>query len=115
MPHRPLDPRICNVAIDANAIDRDGTDRDALVVRLLALYEAGMIKLILPTGVRFEISTPNTPVHVQEAAPTIFTLGVGLNSEERRRKRLITAELQGNAKPGKHEADADHLFEAAKY
>ncbi len=23
--------------------------------------------------------------------------------------------MQGNAKPGKHEADADHLFEAAKY
>ncbi|SFR20253.1 hypothetical protein SAMN04515673_11941 [Poseidonocella sedimentorum] len=23
--------------------------------------------------------------------------------------------LRGNAKPGKHEADADHLFEAGKY
>jgi hypothetical protein len=52
---------------------------------------------------------------LQEAAlPKIFTIGVGLNSDEQRRKRIITAELQGNAKPGKHEADADHLFEAAK-
>ena len=57
MTHRPLDPRICDVAIDANAIDRDGTDRDALVNRLLALYQAGTISLILPKGVRVEIAT----------------------------------------------------------
>jgi hypothetical protein len=113
--HRPLDPRICNVAIDANAIDRDGNDRDALVDRLLALYQAGTIRLILPKGVRVEIANPNTPADVQEATPKIFTIGVGLNPEEQRRKRMIEAELQGNAKPGKHAADADHLFEAAKY
>ena len=115
MTHRPLDPRICNIAIDANAIDRDGTDRDALVDRLLALYEARAINLILPKGVRVEIANPNTPAHVQDAAPKIFTIDVGLNTAEQRRKRIIEAELQGNAKPGKHAADADHLFEAAKY
>jgi len=115
MAHRPLDPRICNISIDANALDRDGTDRDTLVDRLLALYEAGTINLILPKGVRVEIANPNTPAHVQDAAPKIFTIGVGLNSDEQRRKRIIEAELQGNAKLGKHAADADHLFEAAKY
>ena len=76
MTHRPLDPRICNVGIDANAIDRDGTDRDALVNSLLALYQAGTISLILPKGVRVEIANPNTPADVQEAAPKIFTIGV---------------------------------------
>jgi hypothetical protein len=64
MTHRPLDPRICNVSIDANALDRDGGSRDALVDRLLVLYEAGTINLILPKGVRLEISNPNTPAHV---------------------------------------------------
>jgi hypothetical protein len=115
MTRRPLDPRKCPVAIDANALDRGGSNRDALVDRLLALYNAGTINLILPKGVRLEISNPNTPAHVQEAAPKIFTIGVGLNADEKRRKRIIAAELQGNARPGKHEADADHLFEAAKY
>jgi hypothetical protein len=28
---------------------------------------------------------------------------------------MIEQELQGNARPGKHAADADHLFEAEKY
>lgn len=115
MTHRPLDPRICNVSIDANALDRDGSPRDALVERLLALYEAGTVNLIVPKGVRLEIANPNTPAHVQDAAPKIFTIAVGLNTDERRRKQIITAELQGNARSGKHEADADHLFEAAKY
>jgi len=116
MTRRPLDPRKCPVAIDANALDRDGSDHDALVDRLLGLASAGAINLIVPKGVRLEISNPNTPAHVQEAAlPKIFTIGVGLNSDEQRRKRIIESELQGNARPGKHAADADHLFEAAKY
>jgi hypothetical protein len=61
-------------------------------------------------------STREPPTHVQGAALSqIFSYSVGLNSDEQRRHRIITQELQGNAKPGKHEADADHLFEAAKY
>jgi len=40
---------------------------------------------------------------------------VALNSDEERRHRIIEQELTGNARPGKHSADADHLFEAAKY
>jgi hypothetical protein len=116
MTRRPLDPRICPVAIDANALDRDGGAHDNLVDRLLGLSSAGRIRLIVPKRVRQEIQNPRTPAHVQEAAlPQIFTIGVGLNSDEQRRHRIITQELQGNAKPGKHEADADHLFEAAKY
>ncbi len=87
-----------------------------LVDRLLALSAAGTINLIVPKRVRQEIVNPSTPAYVQEAAlPKIFTIGVSLNSDEHRRKRIIAQELQGNAKPGKHEADADHLFEAAKY
>jgi hypothetical protein len=116
MTRRPLDPRICPVAIDANALDRDGSERDALVDRLLALSSSGTVRLLVPKRVRAEIQNPNTPADVKQAAlPQIFTIGVELNSDEQRRKRVIAAELQGNAKPGKHEADTDHLFEAAKY
>ena len=111
-----LDPRICPVAIDANALDRDGSARDDLVDRLLGLSSAGTINLIVPKRVREEIQNPRTPAHVQDAAlPKLFTIPVGLNSDEQRRKRIIEQELQGNARPGKHMADADHLFEAAKY
>jgi hypothetical protein len=70
----------------------------------------------VPKRVREEIQNPQTPAHVQEAAlPKLFTIPVGLNSDEQQRKLIIEQELQGNAKPGKHMADADHLFEAAKY
>jgi hypothetical protein len=113
---RPLDPCKCPVAIDANALNRDGSAHDDLVDRLLGLSSAGTIRLLVPKRVREEILDPRTPAHVQEAALLqIFSYSVGLNSDEQRRHRIITQELQGNAKPGKHEADADHLFEAAKY
>ncbi len=116
MSRRPLDPRICNVAIDANALNRDGSDHDKLVDRLLALRDAGTIRLLLPKRVREEILDPRTPGCIQQAtAGEIFTIPVGMSSDEQRRKQIITAELQGNANPGKHEADADHLFEVAKY
>lgn len=113
---RPLDPRICPVAIDANAFDRDGRARDNLIDRLLGLSLAGAVNLIVPKRVREEIQNPRTPAHVREAAlPLIFTIPVFLNPDEQRRKRVIEQELQGNARPGKHLLDADHLFETAKY
>jgi hypothetical protein len=113
---RPFDPRRSNVAIDANALNRDGSAYDALVDRLLALYAAERVRLIVPKGVRGEILDPRTPAHIRVAAvPMLFSYSVGLNSEEQRKRRLIEQELQGNAAPGKHSADADHLFEAAKY
>jgi hypothetical protein len=104
------------VAIDANALNRDGSAHDALVTRLLELHAAGTIRLVVPKGVREEIQDLRTPAHIRTAAtPMIFSYSVKLNSEERRTRRLIEQELQGNATPGKHAADADHLFEAAKY
>jgi hypothetical protein len=45
----------------------------------------------------------------------IFTYAVGLNSEEYDRIRRLRDLMQGNAQPGKHRADADHIFEAGKY
>jgi hypothetical protein len=45
----------------------------------------------------------------------IFTLQTMLTAQEAEMRRKIEAALQGNAKPGKHAADAQHLSEAAKY
>jgi hypothetical protein len=113
---RPLDPRKANVAIDANALDRDGTDHDKRVDRLLELRRAGAIRLIVPRGVRIEAQHPHTPAHVSEPIlAQIFTLPTELTAQETDTRAGIAAALQGNAKPGKHAADAGHLSEAAKY
>jgi len=112
---RPLDPRICNVAIDAAALD-GGSATPAMMNRLLALADDGEIQLIVPRGVRQEIFHPRTPVAVRDAVlPRIFTLTTGLTDNEFCVRREIRLALQGNAKPGAHDADADHLAEAAKY
>jgi hypothetical protein len=87
---RPLDPSICSVAIDANALNRDGTAHDALVDRLLELRASSSINLILPKGVRHEILGLRTPQHIRSAAePMFFTIPVGLNLDEQRRRRLM--------------------------
>jgi hypothetical protein len=113
---RPLDPRLVNTVFDANAFDRDGGPDDADVDRLLALGCAGEITLMMPWSVRPEIEHPRTPAHVRQAAlPQIFSYRVELTDSERELYRRIRAILQGNATPGKHDADARHVAEAAKY
>ncbi len=116
MTRRPLDPRKSNLAIDANSLDRPDPMRAAAVDRLLRLHESEKVRLIVPKGVRIELQHPHTPADVKTAAlPQIFTIQVGLNTEEHRELREIERELQGNAKSGKHKPDAEHLFEAGKY
>jgi predicted nucleic acid-binding protein len=113
---RPLDPRKCPIGIDANALNRDGSERDALVERLLDLDRAGTINLIVPHGVRREVEDPLTPEEVSEPVLSkIFTIPTALTPKERDTRKAIEAGLQGNARPGKHAADAQHLAEAAKY
>jgi hypothetical protein len=116
MSHRPLDPRRCNVTIDNNASDRSGSARDVLIDRLLDLEKAGKVNLVVPQGVRRESQHPNTPAPVRATmAARIYTLPVERTSGERAELRRVQAILQGNAMPGKHAADSDHLFEAGKY
>lgn len=116
MSRRPLDPRKCPIGIDANALNRDGTAHDSLVDRVLELDRAGNINLIAPHGVRVEAQHPRTPDHVTEAITSkIYTIPTDLTSQERDTRRRIEVALQGNARSGKHAADAQHLAEAAKY
>lgn len=112
MVHRQLDPRIVNIHLDNNALQH--LDGDA-VARLLKLGE-GELNLIVPKGVRIEAMQPTTPAAARQSMGCqIFSLPVELNPDEKRELAAIKSVLQGNAKPGKHDADAEHLFEAGKY
>lgn len=112
---QPLDPKICNIGLDANVLDRDGTERDRLTDRFRALADDGTLTVVLPGGVRSEAQHPHTPAEVRDALlPQIFNLRPGLNSSQRSDRARVLAILQGNARPGKHAADASHLSEAAE-
>lgn len=112
----PIDPRLCNVTVDANALDRTGGLQDANVERFIELADTQRITLLVPGSVRAEIQHSRTPADVQDAAlPRIFSLPVGLNSSEHALLRRIQDTLRGNAAPGRHDADARHLFEAQKH
>jgi hypothetical protein len=111
-----LDPRICNIHLDANAVDRDGGPRDSLVDRMLGLRQAGKINFVVPGSVRGEVQHPNTPHGVRSTMlPEIFSLPVGRTTGEHDTLRKVRALLQGNATPGRHDADGLHLCEATKY
>ena len=48
--HHPLDPRICNIALDANALDQSGTPRDDLVEAFRQLSSDGTLNVVMAGG-----------------------------------------------------------------
>lgn len=111
-----LDPRIGNVHLDANALDRDGSARDKFVDRLLELQEAEEISIAIPGSVRTETAHPNTPARVNSVmSQQIFSLSVNRTLGEQAQLNQLRLVLRGNALSGKHDADGEHLFEASKY
>ena len=97
-------------------LDRNGTARDALVDRLLALKEAGDIRFLEPGTVYRQTQHPKTPADVREVmGAQIYTLPTGLNSDEQDRRRRVLAVMRGNSVTGRHDADAAILFEAGKH
>jgi hypothetical protein len=110
-----LNPRKTNVALDANALDRNSSERDALVDRFNAVVASGTVTVVVPGGVRSEVQHPHTPSDVKDAVlPQIFNLRPGLNATQQEERRRVAVILQGNAKPGTHAADASHISEAAE-
>lgn len=110
-----IDPRTGTIALDANALDQDGTERDALVRRFVDLAEAGRIAVALPGGVRTEVQNPRTPGPVQNALlPRPIGLPTRLSQGQQITRIRVRAILRGDARPGKHEADAAHLCAAAE-
>ena len=115
MPRR-IDPRYCNTLIDAHVLDRGGSLDDADVDEILNLAEEGRITLLLPHSVKSEIEHPNTPPDVKRrAARLVYTRPVQLTPPEIDQHQQVRSILQGNAKPGKHDSDAYHVVESAKY
>jgi hypothetical protein len=116
MARRPLDPRKCNITIDNNALDRNGTASDLLIERLLELQRSRKLNIVVLQGVRREALHPRTPTAFrEEIGSKPFTIPTEITGQELRERRQIELVLQGNAKPGKHISDARHLFEAGKY
>jgi hypothetical protein len=112
---QPLDPKICNIGLDANALDQDGTQRDQLTDRFRVLASDGTLRVVLAGGVRTEAQHPRTPADVKDALlPQIFNLRPGLVSSQRIDRARVLAIMQGSAHAGKHAADASHISEAAE-
>ncbi|WP_237478006.1 hypothetical protein [Lichenibacterium dinghuense] len=104
------------VALDANTLDPDGSPRDALVERLFALAAAGRLRLFVPAGVLAEMRDPGAPRAVRAAAlalpaPPRPAAPTARQHIDRIRVRAI---MRGDGRPGKHDADASHLSEAAE-
>lgn len=103
------------VGLDANVLDKSGRARDALVDRLTALVDAGRVNVVVTGSVRQEVQHPRTPRAIREAAlPLSSGVRKGLSAAQHISRIRVRAILRGNARPGKHEADAEHLSEAAE-
>ena len=113
MARRKLDPRRASALLDSNAFEHSDQNQ---VNRLLSLMAEGRITLIVPHGVRSETTHPNTPIQIKKMmSEQLFTEEVERCSTEEQQIARIDAVLQGNARTGRHSADAKHVFEAAKY
>ena len=113
--HRPLDPRIVNISLDSNALDRVNAERSEEVDTFIALHEKREIA-VTPHSILNEVRHPHTPAEVRaQVGGGIFTIPISKTQQEERLLREVKAALQGNAKAGAHDADATHLAEACKY
>lgn len=114
---RRIDSRNFNSFPDANLWDEsDDPLENVAVSEIVDLASVGEIHLIPPHSVITEIDHPNTPAVIKRlAVDTIRTLRTSLTPNERDLLTKLRQLIQGAANPGKHDADAMHLFEAYKY
>ncbi len=125
MPPRPRTPL---VALDANALDRDGSPRDALVDALLAAAAAGRLRLFVPEGVLAEMRGParprpcgprrwpcrRWPCRLPRRRSRGCLAGARATARQHIDRIRVRAIMRGDGRPGKHDADASHLSEAAE-
>ena len=111
-----MNPKLCNNFIDANVLDYSGSPEDKAVDMILQFADEGVFTLLLPYSVKAEIEHPNTPKEVKrKASQLLYSLPVQLTPTEMETHQKIRVLIQGNAKPGKHDNDAFHIVESAKY
>jgi predicted nucleic acid-binding protein len=112
----PPDPRRTLTFLDSCAFDPKYDPEDAASNHMLSLYRDEKIVLVISHSVESELEHPNTPrAIVQLANDMNRTHPVDLTLQEQQRLQGIKSELSRHARPGKHEADACHIFDAGKW
>ena len=111
-----VDPFVPKGACDANALDRDGTSRDLLVAAFMILARNGCLSLFAPSGVVAETLHPHAPADVKAAVRAAATAPAPrhLTAAQHIDRIRVRAIMRGDGRPGKHDADASHLSEAAE-
>ncbi len=111
MAHQQRPPRYTHSFIDSCAFDPGGIEEDASR-RILEKWP----NIIVAHSVQKELDHPNTPDDVKRLGQTlVYTIETELTPELLSKRDEIRILIQGNAKPGKHKGDADHLFELYKH
>ncbi len=109
------DPRYGNIHLDANALEPpDPADKD-LVPEFLKLRENDVISVVNPHGVQRELDDPRTPSSTRTHTEGIYTLQTNQIPQEESVLSRLQDLMRGGAAPGRHAADAEHVFEASKY
>ena len=113
---RKIDPRYSNTFVDVPVLHRKGNAEDAVFDEVLEIAFEWRVMLHLTYSVKDEIAHPNTPDYVKKRAQRfIYSVPVQLTQEENELHQKVRKIVQGNAKAGKHDADAFHLVESQKY
>jgi len=111
MAHKQRPPRYTHSFIDSCAFDPGGIE-EAASRRILEKWP----NIIVAHSVQKELDHPNTPDDVKcMGQELLYTIETELTPELLSKRDEIRSLIQGNAKPGKHEGDADHLFELYKH
>lgn len=111
MAHQQRPPRYTHTFIDSCAFDPGGME-EAASRRVLKKWP----NVIVAHSVQKELYHPNTPEDVKRMGnELVYTIESELTPELMRKRDEIRTLIQGNAKPGKHKGDADHLFELYKF
>lgn len=110
-----IDPRYGNVLLDANALEPVDSRRTPAIEEFRHHVERLDLSLVVPSGVRAEISHPRTPTWVRDAMPEVFVIPTATTDDERRLRDDLRQVIRGQAAEGRHDRDADHIFDAQKY
>lgn len=112
---RPRDPRYCAIRVDTHFFDDSiGPSERTSADLLLDLAENGVLSIAVPHSVRSELEHPNTPPEALRRSVRLpFTYDTGIGSAANR--EAVRRIMQGNAGPGRHVKDANHLYDAAAW
>jgi len=109
----PPDPRYVGVRVDNNFFDDSLDDVERSAADAIMQLAIDMKLLIaIPHTVRKELDNPRTPRSARERAnQLVYTLDTGMGDPAALAK--VASIMRGNALPGKHAADAAHLYDTA--